>query len=90
MTAPPPLCPSDGRPGLRCLYPDQCPYAAYTPHEQALCYIDDASEAVEIISLATETLPDHLPVEDAKLLWKKICAQKIDEAYKEFMRHIQK
>lgn len=56
---------------------NKCPFFAFTSHENALCYINENSEAEEIISLGEE---------DDLLLWKEISKKKIEEAYNCFTK----
>ncbi len=55
---------------------NNCPYIAFTSCENTLCYINERSEAEEIVSLGEE---------DDIELWKDISLKAIDKAYKEFL-----
>lgn len=73
----PSYCCSDNfLPTYNCLF-NKCPFVTFTSHENALCYINENSEAEKIIALDEE---DNLN------LWKEISLKKIDEAYDCFMK----
>ncbi len=63
-------------PQYSCLL-NNCPFACFTSHENALCYINNKSEAKKIISIGEQT-------DNCEKLWEKISCQKIDEAYELF------
>ena len=60
-------------PHYSCLL-NKCPFVTFTSHENALCYINDMSEAKKIISLPSDKKEDIV-------LWEKVSCEKIDEAY---------
>ena len=75
--AAPEFCKSSERiPNYYCLL-NTCPFASFTSHENALCYIDNKSQASKIISLGNES-GENLS------LWEQICSEKIKEAHKEY------
>ena len=75
--AAPEFCKSSERiPGYDCLL-NACPFATFTSCENALCYIDNKSQATKIISLGDES-GENLS------LWEQICSEKIKEAYSEY------
>ena len=83
-----PLCESKNNiPQYSCLL-NKCPFVMFTSHENALCYINQNSEAEEIISLGGE-MCDAVDESSAKLLWEEIAKQKIDEAYTTYMSKVQ-
>lgn len=59
--------------------------ATFTSHENALCFINDKSEAGKIISLGGEMIPKNQRDEDVKDLWQKIAIDKMNEAYQVYM-----
>lgn len=69
-------CSDDFIPKYDCLL-SKCPFASFTSHENALCYINENSEAEEIVAFGEE---DDLP------LWKEISKNKIEEAYDCFIK----
>lgn len=71
-------------PSYNCLL-NKCPFVEFTSHENALCYIDNNSEATEIISLGGEMLKNNIDEATAKALWKEIAVKKINEAYEEYL-----
>lgn len=64
-------CSDECMPKYNCLF-NKCPFISFTSHENALCYINENSEAEEIISLDQN---DNLQ------LWKEISKNKMNEAY---------
>lgn len=71
----------DNIPQYSCLQ-NNCPFFNFTSHENALCYINENSEAEEIISLGGEMFFENM---NCDLLWKEISIRKINEAYSEYM-----
>lgn len=71
-------------PQYDCLF-HHCPFVTFTSHENTLCYINDKTEAEEIISLGEEMIPADSKYEKAKLLWQKVSIGKINEAYKTYV-----
>lgn len=67
---------------------NKCPYVSFTTHENALCYVNDRSEANDLISLGGEMLPNYVDKQAAIRLWKKISQNKILEAYEQYMSSI--
>lgn len=66
-------------------------YCTFTSHENALCYVDSFSNAVEIISLGGEMLPENVDRDEAReALWEKISREAIAEAYDKYMKEISK
>lgn len=78
---------SENLPTYQCLF-NRCPYVAFTSCENTLCYIGKNSEAEELISFGGEMGDTDLEISE----WEKICADKINEAYDEYMRrkHLQR
>ncbi|MBE6616692.1 MAG: hypothetical protein E7627_01925 [Ruminococcaceae bacterium] len=72
-----------------CMF-NKCPYATFTSHENALCYIGKDALAENIISFGGEMLPDGMDEEKALCLWKQISEKKINEAYREYFNEISK
>lgn len=62
-------------PQYACLAND-CPYVTFTSHENALCFVNDQSEAEELISLGGEMIPENQSDADVKDLWRKIATDK--------------
>ena len=70
---------------------EKCKYCTFTSHENALCYVDSFSNAVEIISLGGEMLPENVDRDEAReALWEKISREAIVEAYNRYMNEISK
>lgn len=78
---------NDHIPQYECLA-NNCPYATFTSHENALCFINDKSEAGKIISLGGEMIPKNQRDEDVKDLWQKIAIDKMNEAYQVYMEKL--
>lgn len=76
-------------PNYECLL-KKCPFLSFTSHENSLCYTDENSEVVNIITLGGEMLTPASHNADVKTLWKEICSTKINEAYQDYMRAVQK
>ena len=76
-------------PGYDCLV-NNCPHSSFTSHENAICYINERSEAKELITLGGEMLPDHVDEQVARQLWEQISMAKIQQAYDEYMNEIKK
>ena len=74
-------------PTYQCLL-NNCRFASFTSHENALCYINDASQADKIMSFGGEMLPEGADEKLAKSLWRKIACDKIEEAYALYMQTI--
>ena len=75
----------DFSPRYECLI-NKCPFLDFTSHENALCFINEDSEAEEIITLGGEMLSSESNCfNKEQLLWKQICFQKIEEAYHTYM-----
>lgn len=80
-----PFCKSENFvPNYNCLL-NNCPFVMFTSHENALCYINQDSEATEIISLGGEMYKEGLDDALAQSLWETISKQKICEAYNDYM-----
>lgn len=80
-----PFCKSENFvPEYNCLL-NNCPFVMFTSHENALCYINQDSEATEIISLGNEMYKEGFDSKLAQSLWEKISKQKICEAYNAYM-----
>ena len=74
---------ADNCPSYACLM-NGCPYLDFTTCENTLCYINEASEMEEGISLGAEMVKDG--AFDASLKrWRDISLKKILEAYKQYM-----
>ena len=83
-------CPNkDSIPNYLCIL-NKCPFCVFAPCENSLCFINDKSEAEEIISFGGEMLGDFIDNADAKKIWKTIAVNKINEAYDAYMKEIQK
>lgn len=80
-------CSENCLPGYRCLA-NNCPYICFTTHENAICYINETSEASDIIALGGDMIPQNINEELATQLWKQISRSKIQQAYEEYMSQI--
>jgi len=69
-------CSNELTPRYDCLF-NKCLFVSFTSHENALCYVNEKSEAEKIIVLSEE---DNLQ------LWKEISIKKINEAYDCYMK----
>ena len=67
-------------PSYQCLFRG-CPYVAFTSCENTLCYVGPESRAEELISFGGEMGSEDFEISE----WKKICIDKINEAYDEYM-----
>ena len=74
----------DKKPSYNCLV-NHCQYCAFTSHENAFCYINEQSEAEEIIALGGEMTPKEVDITHVTEHWKRIALKKMDEAYNEYM-----
>lgn len=92
-TAQPPSCCKDGmgNPGYHCLV-ENCPNVSYTyaPHE--LAYAGEfgvVPDSEAWIGFGGDMFPsdnDYIKEAFLKELWERICKQKIQEAYEEYMK----
>ncbi len=69
-------CSNDLKPKYECLF-NKCPFLAFTSHENALCYVNEKSEAEKIFALDEEKNLE---------LWKEISLKKINEAYNDYTK----
>ncbi|KWX81028.1 hypothetical protein JI735_02110 [Paenibacillus sonchi] len=94
-TSQPPLCCKDGigNPGYHCLS-ENCPNVSYTyaPHE--LAYAGEfgvVPDSKAWIGFGGDMFPvdkDENKEAELKELWERICRQKIQEAYEEYMKQM--
>lgn len=81
-------CGTESRmPCYNCLI-NKCPYVSFTSHENAICYINEHSEASEIIALGGDMLPHNVDKQLATQRWEQISRSKIQQAYEEYMKEI--
>ena len=79
----PKYCKSVGKPHYYCLS-EKCPYVSFTSHENSLCYINELSEAEEVISFGGDMEINNISKQEAISIWKDIAIKKINEAYEKY------
>lgn len=73
---------ADNSPSYNCLL-NGCPYLDYTTCENTLCYINEASEMEEGISLGGEMVKDG-DFKASLKRWRDISLKKIQDAYNQY------
>ena len=88
----PPFCKSGAaQPGYYCME-NSCPFVAYTDAPFEIAYAGESGEVPDAdswIGFGGDMEPDDADegkITDLKKLWEDICKQKVQEAYKEYMR----